>query len=267
MSPYGRPAASGVLAASTVPASERPLIDVSGVSRGFVLGDITVDALIDVSARVHTGQVTVIAGPSGSGKTTLLSILAGHETMDSGRISTHAPLPEGVDIHTLNWGYVGYVPQTPALLDELTVAENIELPNRLARRRGRLGARRSGGGRLGDGLSDAGLGTGAWDTPALMAALQIDHLASRYPTQTSGGERQRTALARALRLSPPLIIADEPTGHQDRARVRMVLDVLGRYARSGRAVVIASHDDEVIGTADALIRMRDGRLQPSPAAA
>lgn len=221
-----------------------PVVNIDGVSRSFILGDITVDALIDVTARIHPGEVTVIAGPSGSGKTTLLTILAGHETKDSGRIETHTPLPVGTPIESLNWGYVGYVPQTPALLDELTVAENIELPNRLLSRRGKRAAP-----------------TGAWDTPTLMEGLQIAHLANRYPTQTSGGEQQRTAMARALRLAPPLLIADEPTGHQDRARVHLVLKVLKDYARSGRAVVIASHDDEVLASADSLIRMADGRLE------
>jgi ABC-type lipoprotein export system ATPase subunit len=226
------------------------IVSIDGVSRSFTLGDITVDALVDVSARIRPGEVTVIAGPSGSGKTTLLTILAGHETKDSGHITTHAPLPPDTPIETLNWGYVGYVPQTPALLDELTMAENIELPNRLLRGRRRDAAP-----------------PGAWDTPTLMAGLQISHLASRYPTQTSGGEQQRTALARALRLAPPLLIADEPTGHQDRARVHMVLKVLKEYARSGRAVVIASHDDEVIASADTLIRMKDGRMEVEPAVA
>jgi putative ABC transport system ATP-binding protein len=228
-----------------------PIILIDGVSRSFTLGDSTVEALIDVSARIRPGEVTVIAGPSGSGKTTLLTILAGHETMDAGRITTHPPLPEAAPIEQLNWAYVGYVPQTPALLDELTVTENIELPNRLLSRRVRSGRDKRG----------PAAPEGAWDTPTLMDGLQIAHLASRYPTQTSGGEQQRTALARALRLAPPLLIADEPTGHQDRARVHLVLKVLKQYARSGRAVVVASHDDEVLAAADSLIRMADGRLE------
>jgi putative ABC transport system ATP-binding protein len=220
-----------------------PLVTVDRVSRRFRLGDNIVDALVEVSARINAGEVTVIAGPSGSGKTTLLTILAGHETKDSGAIAVFPPLPAGAAIERLNWGSVGYVPQIPALLDELTVAENIELPARLARRK----FRRAGS-------------TDGWATPELMGRLQIDHLVDRYPSQTSGGEQQRTAIARAFRLLPPLIIADEPTGHQDRARVRIVLDTMKEYAGTGRAVVIASHDDDVVAAADTLIRMQDGRL-------
>jgi putative ABC transport system ATP-binding protein len=222
-----------------------PLVTVDTVSRRFRLGSNVVDALVEVSARINSGEVTVIAGPSGSGKTTLLTILAGHETKDSGVIAVHPPMPPGAPIERLNWGYVGYVPQIPALLDELTVAENIELPARLAKRRFRRRDRNS---------------TGGWATSEIMGRLEIDHLADRFPSQTSGGEQQRTAIARALRLLPPLIIADEPTGHQDRARVRIVLDTMKEYARTGRAVVIASHDDDVLAAADTLIRMQDGRL-------
>ncbi len=227
------------------------LVSIENVSRRFRLGTITVDALVDVSARINTGELTVIAGPSGSGKTTLLTILAGHETSDSGTIVVRPPLPLGARIEELSWGYVGYVPQIPALLDELTTAENVELPARLTGRRVRRADRTAAAG---------------WTTAELMRRLQIDHLVDRYPSQTSGGEQQRTAIARALRLMPPLVIADEPTGHQDRARVHIVLETFREYARSGHAVVIASHDDEVMAAADRLIRMQDGRLSPQWAA-
>src|SRR5215475_912711 len=149
-----------------------PMVSIAGVNRRFAHGTVSVDALIDVNAQINPGEITVIAGPSGSGKTTLLSILAGHETSDSGRIAVHPPLPEGARMAELNWAYVGYVPQTPALLDELTVAENIELPNRLLARRRRRGSK----------PSDARTGSLAGevtDTASLMARLQIDHLAMR----------------------------------------------------------------------------------------
>lgn len=90
--------------------------------------------------------------------------------------------------------------------------------------------------------------------------LDIAHLADRPPAQVSGGEQQRAALARALRLSPTLLLADEPTGHQDPARVRLVLDVLRGHARAGHAVVVASHDEQVIVGADRVLTLHDGRL-------
>ena len=215
------------------------------MSRRFRLGDNVVDALVEVSARINSGEVTVIAGPSGSGKTTLLTILAGHETKDSGAIAVHPPTAGG------------RADRTPQLGVRRLRAADSGTPRRADRRREHRAAGAAGQRKFRRRDRNS---TGGWATSELMGRLQIDHLADRYPSQTSGGEQQRTAIARALRLLPPLIIADEPTGHQDRARVRIVLDTMKEYARTGRAVVIASHDDDVLAAADTLIRMQDGRL-------
>src|SRR5204862_7992898 len=92
----------------------------------------------------------------------------------------------------------------------------------------------------------------------LLDALEIAHLADRYPSLTSGGEQQRTAMARALRLRPTLLLADEPTGHQDRGRVDLTLAVLRQHAYSGHAVLISSHDEAVIAGAARGITLADG---------
>jgi putative ABC transport system ATP-binding protein len=217
-----------------------PIVTVQGLSRRFRRGAETVDALADVSLRLYPGELTVAAGPSGSGKTTLLSIVAGFERADSGRVTAHPPLPAGLPLDRLTWRYVAFVPQALALLDELTVAENIDLPARL----------------------DPGASPPAeqWSTEHLLDLLEIRHLAGRYPSLTSGGEQQRTALARALRLRPPLLLADEPTGHQDRSRVDLVLGILRQHAYAGYAVLISSHDEAVIAGADRVITLADGRV-------
>jgi putative ABC transport system ATP-binding protein len=132
------------------------------------------------------------------------------------------------------------VPQSATLLDELTVAENIDLPARLASAR-RIPV---------DGPPVA----------ELLDALEIGQLAERYPSQISGGEQQRAAIGRALRLRPHVLLADEPTGHQDRARVTLVLDILRRHAYGGHTVLITSHDQEVIRAADRVLTLADGRL-------
>ena len=90
--------------------------------------------------------------------------------------------------------------------------------------------------------------------------LEIAHLADRYPSHTSGGEQQRTALGRALRLRPVLLVGDEPTGHQDRGRVALVLNILRQHAYSGAAVLISSHDEAVISAADRVVTLADGRI-------
>ena len=214
----------------------RPVAAVSHVTRRFRRAAEVVTALDDVTVELHAGELTVAAGPSGSGKTTLLSVLAGIEVPDAGRVSTGAPLPPGIPPADLPWRFLGYLPQSLALLDELTVAENVDLPRRLDRS-----------------------APGA-DLDELLELLEIEHLADRYPTHTSGGEQQRTALARALRLRPPLLLADEPTGQQDRARVDLVIGVLRRHAYAGHAVLITSHDEAVISAADRLLTLADGRL-------
>jgi putative ABC transport system ATP-binding protein len=94
----------------------------------------------------------------------------------------------------------------------------------------------------------------------LLHRLDIAHLADRFPAQTSGGEQQRTAIGRALRLRPDLLLADEPTGHQDRVRIDVVLQVLREHAYAGHAVLVTSHDEAVIAAADRVITLADGRL-------
>jgi putative ABC transport system ATP-binding protein len=212
------------------------LIAVSRLTRYYRRGAEMITALDAVNLEVHMGELTVAAGPSGSGKTTLLSILAGYETPDAGRIVTLPPLPPDVPPAELSWRHVGYVPQSVALLDELTIAENVDLPARLA-------------------TGDTGPPTGE-----LLHRLDIAHLADRFPSQTSGGEQQRTAIGRALRLRPHLLVADEPTGHQDRARIDTVLQVLREHAYAGHAVLVSSHDQTVIGAADRVVTLTDGRL-------
>ncbi len=216
---------------------DSPVVRVDHVTRRFRRGSEIVTALDDVSVEIFAGELTVAAGPSGSGKTTLLSVIAGIEELDAGAISTGQPLPANVRPADLTWRHLGFVPQSLALLPELTVAENIDLPARLDPR-----------------------ATGSWPTDELMELLEITHLAHRYPTETSGGEQQRTSTGRALRLRPALLLADEPTGHQDRERIDLVLGMLRRHAYAGHAVLISSHDQAVIAAADRVLTMADGRI-------
>ena len=93
-----------------------------------------------------------------------------------------------------------------------------------------------------------------------MERLHVAHVADRYPSLTSGGEQQRAALGRALRLRPALLLADEPTGHQDRERVDLILGVLRAHAYAGNTVLISSHDQAVVAGADRVLTLTDGRL-------
>jgi putative ABC transport system ATP-binding protein len=219
-----------------------PVIAVEEVVRRFRRGSETVQALAGVSVQLYGGELTVAAGPSGSGKTTLLSILAGIERPDAGAVHTHPPLPVRVRPDQLGWRHLAFVPQALALLDELTVAENVHLPAIL------------------DRTNRSPEPDSRHATEQLLEQLQIDHLAGRYPSHTSGGEQQRTAVARALRLRPLLLLGDEPTGHQDRARIELLLTILRQHAYNGNAVLLASHDQEVIAAADRVITLADGQI-------
>jgi putative ABC transport system ATP-binding protein len=197
-------------------------------------------ALDNVSVECPAGQLVALLGPSGSGKTTLLSVLAGWEDPDRGEICwLGQPLP---DPSSLGWGAMAIVPQTLGMVEELSIRENVELPFRLGRRDASGAPERSA--RVNGLLDDLGL-TG---------------LASRLPGEVSLGEQQRGALARALVLEPRLLMADEPTGHQDVDWTRGVLRVLEAASSDGIACLIATHHRALVHYADRVLSISDGRL-------
>lgn len=239
------------------------VVSLHGVSRRFARGAETVMALDDINLDLRCGELTVVAGPSGSGKTTLLSIVAGLETEDAGVVATATPLPAGVATRDLPWRHLAFLPQAPTLLDELTVRENVELPALLDSSPGTGAGIVPGLGSYTAVVPGPSSDAAAVSGPAadeLLDRLEIGHVGDRYPSQTSGGEQQRAGLARALRLRPTVLVGDEPTGHQDRGRVDLVLGVLRGHAYSGAAVLISSHDEAVIHGADRVITLEDGRI-------
>jgi putative ABC transport system ATP-binding protein len=169
------------------------------------------------SIDVRRGEVGVLMGRSGSGKSTLLTLLAGWQRPDQGHV-LWAEHP--VDPSTLPWGELSYVPQRFGLIPELSVRENVELPARLAPRTD-----------LGERVDE------------LLDRLGLTELASRLPSETSIGQQQRTALARALVLQPTVLLADEPTSHQDAGWRDAVWQQLVRAADEGTACLIATHEE------------------------
>ncbi|MGW4589415.1 ABC transporter ATP-binding protein [Amycolatopsis thermoflava] len=186
-------------------------------------------ALRPVDVELAAGELVVLTGPSGSGKSTLLMIAGGWETPDGGEVVPHPPLPD-LPVERMSWQDLGFVPQSISLFEELTLADNLAL------------ARGSAGG------------------GELLDALELGHLAERRPGEVSRGEQQRAAVARALVASPALVIADEPTSHQDHRRAQLVLGLLRAAADRGAAVLIASHDPAVVSRADREIRLGAGAV-------
>jgi putative ABC transport system ATP-binding protein len=224
--------------ASLVP-EPTSVVDVADVSKSYRRGDEIVHALDDVSLTLGSGELVGLIGRSGSGKTTLLNVVAGWERPDSGTIDL-AAATEGVP----SWEELAVVPQKLGLFDEFTVRENLEYPARLTGRLAELGGR----------------------IDELMENLAIAHLAERYPKETSLGEQQRAAVARALVLSPRLVLADEPTGHQDAVSERRVLEAFGRAAADGASCLIATHNALLAPRLDRVLEMADGRLNGLAAA-
>ena len=213
---------------------DRPVLALSGVRKSFVTPAGSVAVLDGVDLTVARGEVLAIAGRSGSGKTTLLTIIAGWEQPDAGSVELQRSAPAATE---RRWRELAIVPQSLGLLDELTVAENVALPLRLAPAAS------------GDDPSD------------LMARLGIAHLAGRYPSEVSLGEQQRAALARAAVVKPPLLVADEPISHQNEEWARSMMLVLGLLAAEGTACVLATHNDIAFEAADRVLELHRGRLR------
>jgi putative ABC transport system ATP-binding protein len=193
-----------------------------------------VHALRGVDLSVAPGEIVGISGASGSGKSTLLAVLCGWEQPDAGDLE-HV----GGDAISLPWSELALVPQTLGLLEDLTVRENVLLPARLKKE------------------VDAYVERG----DELMSRLRIDHLADRFPVQVSQGEQQRTSIARALLLRPRLLLADEPTAHQDHGLADVVLDCLREHAAEGGSCVLVSHHRHALDRADRVLTMTDGVLR------
>ncbi len=216
------------------------MIRLCGVSKTVESGGQPLTILHPLDLEVAPGQCLAIVGPSGSGKSTLLGLIAGLDAPTSGQI-----LIDGVDITALDEDTlarlrgekIGFVFQFFHLVPSLTALENILVPMEIA---GRRHARARAQSLLDEvGLHDRG---------------------HHYPSQLSGGEQQRIAIARALANDPPLILADEPTGNLDTTNGRNILDLLltVRKAR-GATLVIVTHDASVAAVADARLTLRDGR--------
>lgn len=214
-----------------------PVLEAWDLAKSYRRGPEEIHALVDAALRIDAGEVIALVGPSGSGKTTLLAVLAGWESPDRGRMAWRGhPMERPAD---LGWDEVAIVPQTLGLMDELTVRENIGFPLRL------------------DGTSTKGE---IERVDALLARFGLTALADRLPSEGSLGEQQRAALARSLVRAPRLLMADEPTGHQDVGWAGTVLQALSDAASEGTACLVATHHKAVASYAHRVLAISDGRL-------
>lgn len=215
--------------------SEHVALEVVDLTKSFVRGSERVEAVRGVSFSLRAGEVVGLTGPSGSGKTTLLNVLCGWEQPDSGVIRFEG---EEQSPAALMWNRIAIVPQDLALFEELTIGDNVRLPIRLGK---------------GDGPVED-------EVDSLMDELGILHLAPRLPLEASLGEQQRASLARAMVLAPSLLLADEPTGHQDEGWTRAVMVAILTLAERGTATLVTTHDPDAMEYLDRQFAMRDGEL-------
>lgn len=219
-------------------------IETRGLTREYHVGPSTVRALDDLNLDVKRGECLAVLGVSGSGKSTLLHLLGGLDTPTSGGV-----VVDGRDLGTFT-SYertvyrrtvVGLVFQSYYLVPSLTAEENIALALTFQGTFGDERRRRA---------SEA------------IRCVGLEHRARHRPGQLSGGEQQRLAMARAIVHSPPLLLADEPTGNLDLATAEEVMALVGRIHRDLRTtVVIVTHDREMASRiADRIVHLRDGRL-------
>ena len=218
------------------------IVSCRGLERTFRSGPRETNAVRGVDLDVTAGEWVAIMGPSGCGKSSLLHMLGGLDTPDAGTVSV-----AGEDLARLSETKrallrrksIGYVFQFFNLVQDFTVAENIELPMLLVGT-GRTMARRR--------------------RDELLEAVGLSDAAGASPAQLSGGQQQRVAIARALANQPSVLLADEPTGNLDTESARQVLALLRKQHDAGQTIVMVTHDARVAAVADRLLVMEDGRF-------
>jgi putative ABC transport system ATP-binding protein len=220
--------------------STKSLLIAKNLSKSFALGDQNIEVLKNVSIDIQTGECVAIMGKSGSGKSTLISILAGLDSPDDGSV-----LLDGDDLTQLSedqlaakrQSEISFVFQSFHLIPTLTVAENIGFPLKI-----------SGG--FNQKIVDQ-----------LLEKVELSHRADSFPHQLSGGEKQRTAIARALITHPKILFADEPTGNLDEANAEGVMKLLLDLQKQFQtALVIVTHDPAIANLANRTIHIVDGKV-------
>ncbi len=222
---------------------DRSMVGLEQVSCTYVEGERQHAILRGISASVGVGETVALLGRSGSGKSTLLNVISGLAAPSSGRIWVDGEEVTGLDERArtlLRRRAIGFIYQFFKLIDTLSVADNVLLPLELA-------------GHLDEAARSRVLG--------LLDEVGLGERREAFPDRLSGGEQQRVALVRALAHSPPLVLADEPTGNLDAETGEQVLTLLDRLVRDrGHTLILVTHSLEIAARADRVLHLEDGRL-------
>lgn len=220
-----------------------PLLIAKALNKSVRVGEQRLTIIREVSLSVAAGEFVIIMGKSGSGKSTLLGLLAALDYPDSGSIELDGALLNTLDeeeLAKIRQSEMGFVFQSFHLLPTLTVSENIAFPLDIAK------------------------SPDPDRVQELITAVNLNHRKHNLPAQLSGGEQQRTAVARALVAKPKIVFADEPTGNLDEENAKQVLNLLLDLRKdSGSALVVVTHDPALAKLADRVIIMKDGSIEDS----
>ena len=223
--------------------SARAVVETKGLTKIYGGDGVTTQALNGVDLTINRGEFVAIVGPSGSGKSTLLNMLGALDTPTSGKVFI-----DGIDITSLNGARqaelrnnkIGFVFQSFNLIPRMNAMKNVMLP--LSIRGVPLQERR----------------------PRALKMLDIVGLRNKVdhrPSEMSGGEQQRVAVARALVTRPPIILGDEPTGNLDTKNTTSLVELLRKLNKYGMTIIIVTHNLEIANQTDRIVSMRDGKIE------
>lgn len=220
----------------------------NGVSKQYQMGQVTINAVDNISFSIAKGEFCVIVGPSGAGKTTVLNMLGGMDGCTDGEIAVDGVTISGLsprELTTYRRHDVGFVFQFYNLVQNLTALENVELAAQICR--------------------------DPMDAMEAIRGVGLEERSNNFPSQLSGGEQQRVSIARALAKNPKLLLCDEPTGALDYVTGKSILKLLQDTCRSkGVTVILITHNGAIRPMADHVIHIRNGRVDkeeynPTPA--
>ena len=223
---------------------DRPVMQVQGLTRSFEQGGVRIDVLRGVDLEIRPGEIVALLGPSGSGKSTMLQAIGLLEGGFGGRIEIagkDATALNGDQRTALRRDHIGFVYQFHHLLPDFSAMENVILPQLVA----------------GKGQQEAEA-----RAMELLQALGLGERLHHRPSQLSGGEQQRVAVARALANKPELVLADEPTGNLDEVTADKVFAQFLQLVRGeGSAAIVATHNERLAHAMDRLVRLHEGKLE------
>ena len=218
------------------------LIEINTLSKTYESGEECVLALVDVDLKIEKGEFVSVMGPSGSGKSTLLTILGGLNHPSRGEVVVDEipiyklPLERLADFRK---EYLGFIFQSFQLIPYLTVIENVMLPLAITEKSNREQVQMAEG---------------------ILERMELKGKERRLPDQLSGGEQERVAIARALVNSPPILLADEPTGNLDSKTGKEIMDLFKSLNEGGQTIIMVTHNPENVAFSSRTIQLLDGKI-------